>query len=286
MFHERSVATGELLAQCMADTRNEIQSRLRPLGDLVDSVGTVAIETNEGVESIRTQARESKEGVRDQIRVLQSGFRRLAPSTRPIHESVVPVQPAEIIGPSVPTPETRTIQGPTVPVNISALVPHFERQIEAVNALRAAAPFEGVREALITPLVQARQHVQVLVGDTQADLEVLYESVASFLQRPAQRAPAGVPLPQRGRRPPFSPDTDPYSTHDALGGALGALARIHDILTPDRINRVFADHARGVTGEIRGLHTAEIVRRYWEVRNLMEARDVLQEFRQSGRGQG
>ena len=66
-FHERSVATRELLAQRMADTRNEIESGLQPLGDLVDSVGTVTIETNEVVESIRTQARESKEGVREKI---------------------------------------------------------------------------------------------------------------------------------------------------------------------------------------------------------------------------
>ena len=87
-----------------------------------------------------------------------------------------------------------------------------------MNALRAAAPFEGVREALITPLVQARQHVQVLVGDTQADLEVLYESVASFLQRPAQRTPTGAPLPQEGGRPPLSRDTDPYSTHELWAG--------------------------------------------------------------------
>ena len=61
-FHERSVATGELLAQRMVDTRNEIQSGLRPLRDLVVTVTT---ETNEIVESIRTPARESKEGVRD-----------------------------------------------------------------------------------------------------------------------------------------------------------------------------------------------------------------------------
>ena len=41
-----------------------------------------------------------------------------------------------------------------------------------------------------------------------------------------------------------------------LGGALGAFARINDILTPDFINRFSADHDRVVTGESRGLHTA------------------------------
>ena len=63
----------------MTDTRNEIESGLRPLGDLVNSVGTVAIETNAVVESIRDQASESKEGVRAQIQVFQSGFRQLVP---------------------------------------------------------------------------------------------------------------------------------------------------------------------------------------------------------------
>lgn len=38
-----------------------------------------ARQLEEVVESIRTHARESKEGVRDQIRVLQSGFRQLVP---------------------------------------------------------------------------------------------------------------------------------------------------------------------------------------------------------------
>ena len=66
-FHGRSVATSELLAQRMVNTRNEIQSGLRLFGDLVNSVGAVAIETNEIVESIRTPARESKEGVREKI---------------------------------------------------------------------------------------------------------------------------------------------------------------------------------------------------------------------------
>lgn len=74
------------------------------------------------------------------------------------------------------------------------------------------------------------------MGDTQVDLEVLYESVTSFLQRPAQSAPTGVLLPQQGRQPPLSPDTDPYSTPDASGGALGVVARINDILTPDFID--------------------------------------------------
>ena len=104
-FHEKSVATGELLAQRMVDTRNEIQSGLRPLGDSVDSVGTVAIETNEIVESIRTQDRESKEGVRDPIRVLQSRFRRVVPLTQhPTARHQLPAVPPATVEVAVPNP--------------------------------------------------------------------------------------------------------------------------------------------------------------------------------------
>ena len=114
--------------------------------------------------------------------MLQSGFRRLVPLTRhPTARHQLPAVPPATVGVTVPAPETRTIQGPPAPVDISALVPYLQRQIEALNALRATAPFEGLREALITLLDQARRSVQVLVGDTQANLEVLYELVASFL---------------------------------------------------------------------------------------------------------
>ena len=142
--------------------------------------------------------------------------------------------PRNTVEVAVPVPETRTILGPPAPVDISTLVPYFQRQIDAPSAFRTTAtPFAGSREALLAPLDQARQQVLALVSDTQADLEVLYESVAS---RSAQCAPAGVSPLQRGRRPPLSPDTAPYSTHGASGGALGALARINDILTPDLID--------------------------------------------------
>lgn len=122
---EASVATRGVLAQHMKAPRNEIESGLRPLSDLVVTVTT---ETNEVVESIRTQVRESKEGVRDQIRVLQSEFRQLVPSTQhPTVRTQLPAVPPATVEVAVPVPETRTIQDSPAPVDISALVPYFQR---------------------------------------------------------------------------------------------------------------------------------------------------------------
>ena len=81
-------------------------------------VDTVATETNEVVESIR----EVCDGIRDQIEVLNSGFRQLAPSTQ---HPTLPAVPPATVEVAVPAPETRTIQGPPAPVDISALVPLF-----------------------------------------------------------------------------------------------------------------------------------------------------------------
>ena len=174
-----------------------IEVALRPLGDIVSSVDTVATGTRSVVDSIESSAQDAQRSVRDQIAVLNSGFRRLVPSTRPIHGPPVPTEPVTVQVATPRAPETQTVYGPPAPVDPTNLVPYFDRQLEALNVLRATPPFQGIGTAVaevLAPVAALGSQVENFVIATRAELQSLADVVQESLRRPQVQ---GVPLELR-----------------------------------------------------------------------------------------
>ena len=161
------------MSQRLVDTRTGIEVALRPLGDIVSSVDTVATGTRSVVDSIESSAQDAQRSVRDQIAVLNSGFRRLVPSTRPIHGPPVPTEPVTVEVATPRAPETQTVYGPPAPVDPTNLVPYFDRQLEALNPLRATPPFQDIGAAVaevLAPVAALGSQVENFVIATRAEL--------------------------------------------------------------------------------------------------------------------
>ena len=175
------------MSQRLVDTRTGIEVALRPLGDIVSSVDTVATGTRSVVDSIESSAQDAQRSVRDQIAVLNSGFRRLVPSTRPIHGPPVPTEPVTVEVATPRAPETQTVYGPPAPVDPTNLVPYFDRQLEALNALRATPPFQDIGTAVaevLAPVAALGSQVENFVIATRAELQPLADVVQESLRRP------------------------------------------------------------------------------------------------------
>ena len=71
------VRTRDTLARRLTDTRLGIEAGLEPLASVVEGVDDLADETRTVAQQIEVSARDAQRGIRDQIEVLNSGFRQL-----------------------------------------------------------------------------------------------------------------------------------------------------------------------------------------------------------------